>query len=461
MDLLQRTVLENLDAGERERLERIKRQWAYYHGAADAPLIVPAGGVDDNVILDLPREIVDTGISFLFGQDIDIQPSEELDPAAGEWLDETLEGLSPGGEGLLWQKLAMNGGVTGTTHAKISQREDGSWRVTPLDPSYVVACWAPNDIEDIHKYTITWTAIKDEKPVVCRQMIERADNKLSWTITDQESVGRQWRTIGTALWPWPFSNIVGCQNLPCPNEYYGVADLEDSVLSLCDAINRVASHIAKIVRVHGFPKPWAKGMGSQQLEQVDMGMQTIALLPGDNAELGYLETRGDIKASLEMYDRLKRALLEQARIPEVATGAVGNVSQLSGVALQVMYAPLVQKTETKRRTYGAMIEDLCARLLVLGGQAPDLASACCDIQWPQIVPSDPMSEAQTLAEHKALGIVSQETIASKLGYDYFEEKERMDAEAAGVLDDGNDDPPIPPLSVVPGPTMGPDAPRSA
>jgi hypothetical protein len=61
-----------------------------------------------------------------------------------------------------------------------------------------------------------------------------------------------------------------------------------------------------------------------------------------------------------------------------------------------------------------MLEELNRRLLDFGGFG-DANQVV--IHWPEILPSDPQAEAQMLQTHAAMGIVSKETIATKLGYD--------------------------------------------
>lgn len=435
MDQQQLHILAELNEAEKQRLVRIKRQWAYYRGEPARPLRVMTGRPDDNVLLDLPRQLVDTSVAFLFGDDLEIEPvGDGEDGKLHEWLEDTYRQASPGGQGLLFQRLAVNGGVTGHAHAKIQPRPDGSLRVAVLDPETVTAEWHPDDVEDIVRWRIMWTTLDDQgHPVVRRQTIERRTEQ-SWAVIDEVSRGSVWGVINEAVWAFPFAPVVHCQNMPCPNEYFGLSDLEPSLLDLCDAINRVTSHIAKLVRIHGFPKVYTKGVGD--VSEIQLGMDSILQLQGDQAEIGYLQNNGDINASLALYDRLKEALFEQARIPEVATGRIRNLGQMSGVARKIAYGPLVDKTEAKRRTYGTLVEELSARLLVVGGQAGNVEDARCLLKWPEIIPSDPKEEAETLQLHDDLGVVSRETMAGKLGYDYAHEKELMDEEGAQAADNG-------------------------
>src|SRR5581483_3337211 len=134
-----------------------------------------------------------------------------------------------------------------------------------------------------------------------------------------------------------WSPVVDAQNLPCPNEFWGIADLEDDSLDLNKAINFAISNINRIIRFHAHPKTWGRGFQSNQL---NIAVDETIVLPGE-ASLQNLEMTSDLSSSIRHYEKLREALHEIARIPEVATGVMTSLGPLSGVALQVLYQPLV------------------------------------------------------------------------------------------------------------------------
>ena len=241
-------------------------------------------------------------------------------------------------------------------------------RLVVLDPATVTPTWAPDDIETVLSYRIQYPAIdpKTGKPIVIRQLIE-LDGAV-WRITDQVSRADSTRGYtAEATWPYPWPPIVDCQNLPNPNEYWGISDLEEDVLQLNGAINFVLSNLARIVRFHAHPKTWGKGFTAQQLS---IAVDETIVLPSPDAELRNLEMLGDLSSSIALYERLREALHEISRIPEVATGKLESTGQLSGVALASLYPPLLEKTETKRRYLRRLLVDQ-PRLLALGGHGED------------------------------------------------------------------------------------------
>lgn len=421
---------------ELERQQRYRRAWEAYHGEQPKPLKVRAGEPDDNARVNYARLIVDKGVSFLFGQDVTFELDETQRTRAEEWLDECWQSI---GGMLLLQKLALNGGVCGHVWAKVLPAKAGYTtgpsypRVVVLDPANVSVGLAPDDIEEIVWYKIQYSAVDPHSgdPLVRRQWIRPDGNR--WQITDEESRdGGSWVTLAETRWPYPWAPVIDCQNLPLPNEFWGMSDLESDVLELSQSVDFVLSNLKKIIRYHAHPKTWGRGFDSQKLT---VGIDGVIILNAPDAELHNLEMESDLASSITLYDRLREALHEVSQVPEVATGKLDNVGQLSGLALQILYQPLIEKTEVKRRSYGALLVELNRRLLEMGGFGPDNRTV---LHWPEMLPTDAMAERQTALLDEQLG-VSRDTLLQQLGYDADLEREKRrtnEAQAgARMLDD--------------------------
>ncbi len=179
----------------------------------------------------------------------------------------------------------------------------------------------------------------------------------------------------------------------------------------------------RIVRYHAHPKTWGRGFTANQL---NVSVDDTIVLPSPEAELRNLEMQSDLASSIALYQRQREALHEIARIPEVATGKIEHVGQLSGVALQILYRPLVEKTETKRRLYGDLLIELNRRLLALGGFGDGMVT---ELHWPELVPSDIQGAAQTAVIWQQVG-VSQDTILQRLGFDPDLERQKREVSSA-------------------------------
>ena len=410
------------DHDDRERVERIRMAWSAYYGDSPDPLKRRRGEIDDNVRLNYGRLIVDAGVAHLFGDELQITA-----PGGAEsqqlLIDEILR---VNGEGLLWQRLAMSGAIGGTMFYKLVPQQNAPCRIVCLDPATIDVDWDADDYEKTNEYTISWTAERKDGIYVARRQIIQRDGNF-WLITEQEAIEGAWRTLSETPWGYEYPPIGHCQNLPSPHEFYGISDLEPDVLKLCSSIERVASNINRIVRLYAHPRTWGKMMG--EALNIDANPGAVLRLEHPNAELHNLEMQSDLGSSIDLYRRLVAALHETTRIPEVATGKLDSAGQLSSLAMRILYAPLIQKTESKRRTYGQSIVEMMRRAIDLSGGG---AETIVELGWASLVPVDPEIERRSAMIDKQLG-VSSVTLLERLGYDpAFEIQQRQLEDAANA-----------------------------
>lgn len=411
-----------VSAEEQARLVRYRMAWEAYFGQTPDPLATshsdPRG--QDNVKVNFVRPIVDKGVAMLFGQEPIFELDEMTTTPTEIWLEQCWRANH---KMLTLQKMAINGGVCGHVFVKITQPQRGERypRVINLSPEYVTVATEPDDIERVTLYLIEYPAhAEDGTWVTIRQRIEQDGAR--WHILDQRARGNgRFETISDVEWPYPWPPIIACQNLPSPNEYYGVSDVEEDVIRLNGSLMFVLSNMARIVRHHAHPKTWSKGVAASEIRT---GVDDMIVLHSPEAELHNLEMQSDLSSSLALYERLKEALHEMSRTPEVAMGKMNNIGTLSGVALQILYRPLTEKTEAKRRTYGEMLVELNRRLLALGGYSEE---QWVTIHWPELLPSDPLQERQVALIDQQLG-VSADTLLSQLGYDAAQEAQKREVE---------------------------------
>jgi len=333
-------------------LEKFQKNWRQYYGKADKPMAVQSGKPDDNVRLNFARMIVDKGVSFLFGKEVKFEITEGTQTAQEQWLDDC---WAANRKMTLLQKTALNGAVCGQAFIRLYTEPGKKFpRLIVVDPETVTVTLAADDIDTVYGYKIQYQSIDPdtEKHVTVRHVIER-DGQF-WKIKDERGQieSGTWETISDTRWPYVFSPIVQCQNLPAPNEFWGVSDIEDDLIEVTNSTNFIMSNLVKIVRYHGHQITW--GTGFKPNELLDISADKTIVLPV-GGELQYLEMTGDIDKVLSIYKELKMFAHELSRIPEVATWRVESAGQLSGVALEILYQPLLEKTETKRMTYGDML----------------------------------------------------------------------------------------------------------
>jgi len=129
------------EATEVEHAAAIARRWRAYHGQHPKPLRVRPGQLDDNVIVNYARVVVDKGVSFLFGADLRFELDEVSDTEAEAWLDACWQANR---KRTLLQKLALNGAIAGHAFLKIVPVQGQPYpRLVVLDPALVTVTVAP------------------------------------------------------------------------------------------------------------------------------------------------------------------------------------------------------------------------------------------------------------------------------------------------------------------------------
>lgn len=402
---------------QRDRIQRILQAWEYYEGCHRKPLKVDAGRPDDNTIINRCRLIVDAGVSFLFGQGVefDVCHPDDRESAKAEAADEWLEAVWDANHGAILQhNLAMNGAVSGDVFLRVRMDPGSQYpRIINLDPATIYALWDVDDFEKVLQYVIEWQGVDplSGKMRARRQTISRSTTGPYWDIVDYMAEGNnRYVEIGREVWQYTWCPVFHCQNLPSPNEFYGTPDLTPDLIHINDRITFTASNNARILRLHAHPKTWGRGF---MADQMSMAPDEVTVIADPAGLLQNLEMTSDLGSSMTWYDKMTDAMFEAARVPMIALGKLDGIgSAPSGVALQIEYTPIVQKTQTKQMLYGELFADLNKRLLELGG----FGDWEVETEWPEMLPQDPAGEAATAVIYKELG-VSTETVLDRLGFD--------------------------------------------
>lgn len=451
-----------------DRKREMSEAWKAYRGKFQDPLKTERNKPNDNVKPNRCRTIVDKGVSFLFGPVLKIEATDET--KAKEQAKKTV----PDGEETdvpspiqdaidqIWGddddrmtllgKIGMNGGNCGQAFVKVIP-PNGSRkipRIVNLNPQNIRIITDPEDA-DLHLAYIIEYPINNGWQK--RQIIARVDPDSSleiwgdndpddsWTITNYQrrslTTGQEsdWQQIGQPEdWPYPFPPIFTNQNLPNPNEPWGIPDLTDDLIHMNKVLIFIQSNISRILKYHAHPKTWAKGV---RLEQMQTGVDDMVVLNSTEASIGNLEMTSDLSSSLNFATEIRADMDEQSRVPAVALGRLADLPKgnISGVALQLLFQPLLEKTVQKQRLYGKLIREVTRAALVLAGLIPveQFDSYKIDLHWPNLLPIDDLSAAQTALLWKQLG-VSESTLLQGAGFDPDDEADKSAMESQRSMD---------------------------
>src|SRR6266550_2555447 len=163
---------------DKKRIQRIQEAWKAYNGELEPPLKKMPDGIDPNVLTNRCQPIVDAGVNFLFGQELEISVEEGAPQEAQDKINDTWgrkERRIP-----LMQDLGYNGALAGSAFLRIVPNNKGTFRLIAVDPSIVVGMeTAPQDCETVLLYCIQYSKMEKingkSQEVYYREEIMRID----------------------------------------------------------------------------------------------------------------------------------------------------------------------------------------------------------------------------------------------------------------------------------------------
>ncbi|MCA1840009.1 MAG: hypothetical protein LC723_06730 [Actinobacteria bacterium] len=347
----------------------------------------------------------------------------------------------------LLHEIGLSGAIHGDVFIKFVPNGAGIKydmpRIVVMDPANVDVVTHPDDYKRVMKWIISYNTEDDEGHILTREQeitpVEGPEDEYGtcrvekWEIQDYETqwsydqmggwfVGPSPRTpLGPKkTWNYPWPPIEHCNNLEVPHMFWGLPDVDESAVELVQGIQRAMSSLNKIVRLHGSPRLFAKGVMPELVGMIDASPDGVITLPagaGVDSDLKVLESLANMSSQIEFVDQMRKMLLEGLQIPPIALGDINTMSTaMSGINLSILYAPLLQKTTMKRLGYGDMLDRINHKLLILMGYEDTEDLDDIVVVWPESMPGSHYLERQTLLEDVQLG-VSQYTALQRLGYD--------------------------------------------
>jgi hypothetical protein len=435
---------------DKDRIERIRDAWAAYNGELEPPLKKMPDGTDPNVLTNRCQPIVDAGVNFLFGHELEISAEENAPQEAQDIIDKTWgrkEQRIP-----LLQDLAYNGAIAGNPFLRIVPNNKGKFRLVAVDPSIVVGMQtAPQDCDTVLLYCIQYSKMEKingiPREVYYREEIRRIDpdgnasegmpdDDDTWEIqhwTQIAASGMQpkltgWTAEGDPIaWPYPFPPLFTRKNLPKPNDAWGKPDITPDIIGVNKAINMALSCIQIVEILYGQPFLWGRGIGESGVDRTPGRIMIV----GPDGEINAVAISSDVPNALQFSHDLRSDMDEQSHFPGVATGRMEQMPRgnLSGIAIELLFMPSLKKTDGKRCRYGELIIEVSKALLVLNNMSEDIDFT---LEWQQPIPKDDLGSWQTTPFMQAAGI-SNTTIQRERGYDPEEQLELSKTEGANQL----------------------------
>ena len=446
------------------RLNRYAASWAWYLGHHWA-YRREAG--EPQLTFNYVRAFADYINSFSFGKGVSFRSPDATEAIVPGLLKRVWE-VDNFKEQTMWE-IAQNGGVSGDSFIKVAYEEpyvdpagqlhNGRVRVLPLNSAYCFPEFHPHDrsrlIRFKLKYRFWGTALEGTRQVFTYTEL-MTENTIEEYINDE--------MIDSRPNPLGVIPIVHIPNIRVSNSPWGLSDVGD-ILGLNREYNEKMTVMSDIIDYHGSPVTIIKGAKASNLER---GPRKVwGGIPKDG-DVYNLEMENDFAGYLGYLELLKRAMHELTGVPESALGQMQPISNTSGVALSIMYQPLMIKDQLKKNNYGPglqRVNELILRTLALkepdsftfnpmtSGQVVlepdqypnlDLADPITyqsTVHWPPPLPVDKLIVLNEIQLKMTLGLTSKERALRDLGEEFPQEvlaeiamEQQADLRVQGALD---------------------------
>lgn len=215
----------------------------------------------------------------------------------------------------------------------------------------------------------------------------------------------------------PFVHIA---NFPEIGKTEGLSDLTD-VVPLNVELNLKKSDISEIIDYYSAPVTVVYGASIENLQR---GANKIwGGLPKDG-KIENLELKSDLVAANNYVDALKQTMHEVSNVPSGALGGEQAISNTSGVALQFVNMPLIDRTRIKRMCTEEGLE-LTNKIILLMGKMENLITMPKDmtpkdfysneVSFPDTLPKDTLIELQEIQMEMKQGLENRIGAMQRLG----------------------------------------------
>ncbi|UOF77589.1 portal protein [Caudoviricetes sp.] len=199
-------------------------------------------------------------------------------------------------------------------------------------------------------------------------------------------------------------------------ETFGRSDLKP-LKRLLERYDHAGEKELDIIDYYSSPNVVAKGVTVSELQRdnIPFGFRRLFAVK-ETANLEYLEWKGDRPDVEKGIEHLRQAIAEIAEVPSIAFGHTPTgLSQITGVALKILYGPLLAKTRRKRANYGPVIERAMMFALREAGFKIE-SEQLIDISWPDPTPVNEVEKWEVAAAKQDAGLSRAQSLR-EAGYD--------------------------------------------
>lgn len=304
---------------------------------------------------------------------------------------------------------------------------DGRIRVNVVPTQYVFPTFNQHDKDKLDEILIMYPIEKraDTGILFKRERVETVIYKELWT-RETIKVYEGKELVDEMENPYGLIPFVQTKNFPVAGRTRGVSDLDD-IIPLNVELNTKRSDISEIIDYHSAPITLVYGARIGNLEK---GANKVwGGLPKDS-KVENLHLQGDLVASTQYLETLKTSMCEIGAVPETVLGGASAISNTSGVALEYMNLPLIDRTRVKRQSTIKGLQLVNKIILFIAVQeglieVPEGVSMkdflYNEVTIPDNLPKDKLIELQQIEQEMRLGLECRHGAMTRLNKDNIEE----------------------------------------
>ena len=434
------TLMGELDAKWKDRLERIAQAWDFYEGyhweelpEQDTPELSVnycRAFVNKFVAFELGKAFSFTTHSNMADQKITPDGRTQFEFLEDVWEDNeqydycVSMGQLKSVTGEAWTHIDFD--TAEDVYDPFGEHTNGRIVIRLMPTNTVFPEFDPKDPKRLVKLTIMYVYQKTlTNDLTGREHTEETLFRQIWTDDKVVTIDGKDEPVVTAnrYGVIPFVQI---KNLSIAGKSEGIGDLDD-IIPLNVEYNRKQSNVSEMIDYHASPITLVFGAKVGNLEK---GANKVwGGLPKD-AEVKNLELKGDTSITQNYIDNLKLAMCEIGGVPETVLGGASAISNTSGVALQYINLPLIEKTRMKRQSTETGLERINKMILLValheglitkpeGVSNRDFFHTECEL--PETLPKDTLVELQQIQMEMTMGIEDRFGAMKRMGKENIED----------------------------------------
>ena len=431
-----------LDNTQLLRLEKIRRNWNFYEGYHWEG--IPQGDAPE-ITINYCRAFVDKFVSFELGKAFTFSTHKNIAEKEvtndGRTLFEYLEDVWEDNEQYLFVvEMGQMKSITGEAwvQVKFSDAEeivdvdhfneypDGRLEMLLMPTGVVFPTFDPHRVGKLISLSIIYAYERLVPTGLLQKKFKKEQTifKQIWTAEDITTIDGKDEPV---IVPNKYGIIpfVQIKNLPIAGRNEGRNDLDD-IIPMNMEFDMKKSNFSEILDYHASPVTIVYGAKVGNLEK---GANKMWGGLAKDARVENLELNSDLSSSATYSQDLKTAMCEVGSIPETVLGGAQAISNTSGVALQYLNLPLIEKTRVKIACTENGLESL-HKLIILISMLEGLITKPeevttrdffnTEVKIPDTLPKDELMELQQIQVEMKLGLESREGALKRMGRENIE-----------------------------------------